>query len=109
MRQPLAHLWVLVGRIVLDDGVGHLSHGDLRLDLIEEADKLLMAMTLHVAANDGAIEDVEGWERVVVPCRLQSCVIVPPRLGFNGSLGWVRSSAWIWLFSSTQRTTAWAG
>ena len=51
---------MLVGRIVVDDGVDHLSHGDLRLDRIEEADELLVAMALHVAANDGAIEDVEG-------------------------------------------------
>src|SRR5207248_4492372 len=58
-RQPLAHLWMLVGRIVVDDGVDHLSHGDPRLDRIEEADELLVAMALHVAANDGPIEDVE--------------------------------------------------
>src|SRR5262249_61605578 len=62
-RQPLAHLWMLVGRIVVDDGVDHLSHGDLSLDRIEEADELLVAMALHVAANDGPIEDVEGCER----------------------------------------------
>ena len=39
------------------------SHGDLRLDRIEEANELLVAMALHVAANDGAIEDVEGCEQ----------------------------------------------
>ena len=26
-----------------------------------------------------------------------------------GSIGWERSSAWIWLFSSTHSTTAWSG
>src|SRR5438105_9637917 len=62
-RQPLAHLWMLVGRIVVDDGVDHLSHGDLRLNRIEEADELLVAMALHVAANDGPIEDVERCEQ----------------------------------------------
>ena len=62
-RQPLAHLWMLVGRIVVDDGVDRLFHGDLRLDRIEEADELLVAMALHVAANDSAIEDVEGCEQ----------------------------------------------
>ena len=36
-----------MGRIVVDDGVDHLSHGDLRLDRIEEADKLLVAMALR--------------------------------------------------------------
>ena len=33
----------------------------------------------------------------------------PARPGFIGRPGWVRSRAWIWLFSSTERTTAWAG
>jgi hypothetical protein len=33
------------------------------------------------------------------------CVIVPARPGFIGSPGWVRSRAWIWLFSSTERTS----
>ena len=62
-RQPLTHLWMLVGRIVVDDGVDRLFDGDLRLDRIEEADELLVAMALHVTANDSAIEDVEGCER----------------------------------------------
>ena len=36
---------------------------DLRLDGVEEADELLMAVALHVAADDGAVEDVEGREQ----------------------------------------------
>src|ERR1700749_3128733 len=35
--------------------------------------------------------------------------MVPARPFFIGKPGWVRSSSWIWLFSSTERTTAWAG
>ena len=62
-RKPLAHLWMLVGRIIVNDGVDYFSHRDLRLDRIEEADELLVAMVLHVAADDGAIEDVEGCEQ----------------------------------------------
>src|ERR1700688_4567559 len=54
---------MLVGRIIVDDGVDHFSHRDLLLDRIEEADELLVAMVLHVAADDGAIEDVEGCEQ----------------------------------------------
>src|SRR5664280_2814961 len=49
--QPLAHLRMLVGCVVVDDGVDFLSHRHLRLDGIEEADKLLMAMALHVAVS----------------------------------------------------------
>src|SRR5271156_4890913 len=62
-RKPLAHLWMLVGRIIVDDGVDYFSHRDLLLDRIEEADELLVAMVLHVASDDGAIEDVEGGEQ----------------------------------------------
>jgi len=55
-RQPLAHLWMFVSRIIVDDGVDHFSHRDLLLDRMEEADELLVAM-VHVAADDGASED----------------------------------------------------
>jgi hypothetical protein len=59
-RQPLARLWMFVG---VDDGVDHFSRRDLLLDHIEEADELLVAMVLHIAADDGAIEDVESCEQ----------------------------------------------
>jgi hypothetical protein len=49
------------------------------------------------------------WLELVVPLPLYSCVIVPARPGFIGTPGWVRSRAWIWLFSSTERATAWGG
>src|SRR6201993_5465443 len=62
-RQPLAYLWMLVGRIIVDDGMDYLSHRDLLLDRVEEANEFLMTMMLHVAADDGAIENVEGCEQ----------------------------------------------
>jgi hypothetical protein len=71
------------------------------------------------AADDGAVEHAEGGEQggadgphsgpQLVPCRLSSWVMVWQRPGLIGSQGWVRSSAWIWLFSSSDSTTAWAG
>jgi hypothetical protein len=61
--QLLAHLRMLVGRIVVDHGVDHFSHGNLLLDRVEEADELLMAVALHVAAEDGAVKDVESCEQ----------------------------------------------
>ena len=62
-RQPLAYLRMLVGSVVVDDGVDFLSRWHLRLDGIEEADELLVPVALHIAANDGPIEDVEGREQ----------------------------------------------
>src|SRR5438034_4610267 len=46
---------------------------------------------------------------VAVPFRLSSCVIVPHRPFFRGRPGWVRSKAWIWLFSSTHNTIPFCG
>ena len=56
--QPLAHLWMLVGSVVVNDGVDFLPRRHLRLDGIEELDELLMAMMLHIASDDGAVENV---------------------------------------------------
>ena len=38
-RQP-RRTWVLVGRIIVDDGMDHFPPGDLLLDRVEEADEL---------------------------------------------------------------------
>src|SRR5258707_12338487 len=54
LREPFSYLRVLVSGIVVDDRMDGLSLGNLRVDLIEEADELLMSMVLHVAADDGA-------------------------------------------------------
>ena len=54
--EPLAHFRMLVGGIIVDDGVDRLSGRHLRLDGVEEADELLVPVALHVAADDGAVE-----------------------------------------------------
>ncbi len=58
--QPGADLWLLMGGIVVENDVDGLVLRQLRLDGVEKADELLMAMTLHVAANHLAVEDVES-------------------------------------------------
>ena len=85
--QPLAHLRMLVGCIVVDDGVDFLSRRHLRLDGIEESDELLMAMMLHIASDDGAVEDVEGREQCRRAMTLVAWVIVPARPFFIGRPG----------------------
>src|SRR5271157_1075017 len=60
--KPMAHLGMLVGGVIVEDHVHDLASWDLRLDGVEEADELLMPVTLHVAADDRAVEDVEGGE-----------------------------------------------
>ena len=46
--------------------------GHLRLDGVEEADELLVPVALHIAADDGAVEDVEGREQ----CRRAMTLVV---------------------------------
>ena len=60
--EPSADVRMLMGGVVVDDGVDRLSYGNLFLDDIEETDELLMAMALHVAADHLAVEDVHRGE-----------------------------------------------
>src|SRR3982074_2574111 len=83
------------------------THRHLRLGGVEEADELLVPVALHVAADDGAVEHIEGGKQR--RCAMAFVVVGHRPTFFIGRPGWVRSSAWIWLFSSTERTTAWAG
>ena len=60
---------MLVGGVIVDDGVDRLTRGDLLLDDIEKRIEFLMSMALHVAADHRAFEDVHRGEQRVVPCR----------------------------------------
>ena len=66
--KPGADFFVLMSGVVVENGVDDFACGDLSLDGVQEADELLMAVALHVAADDGAVEHIEGG--VVVPWRL---------------------------------------
>ena len=61
--EPGAHLGVLVGGVVVDHGVDHLAGRHGGLDLVEEADELLMPVALHVAADHRAVQHVERGEQ----------------------------------------------
>ena len=61
--QPFHDVGMLVGGVVVDDGVDELAGGDRSLDGVEETDELLMAMPGHAAPDHGSIEDVEGGEQ----------------------------------------------
>src|ERR1700756_5953800 len=61
--EPFADLRVLMGRVVVEDDMDSLLGWDVSLDLVEEADELLMPMLLHAAPDDLAFEHVEGGEQ----------------------------------------------
>ena len=81
----------------------------LAVDLVEEADEFLMPMARHALADDLAVEHVERGEQRRCAVPLVVMRIVPQRPFFIGSPGWVRSSAWICDFSSTDSTSACSG
>jgi len=60
--EPGTDLGLLVGGVVVEDGMDDLTGGHLALDGVEEADQLLVAVALHVVADHGAVEDVKGSE-----------------------------------------------
>ena len=55
--------WAAVGRVVIQNDVDGLVGRQLGLEGVEEADELLMAVTLHVAPDHRASEDVQGGEQ----------------------------------------------
>ena len=58
-REPGADLRMLMDGVVVEDNVDQLAGRNLRFNGVEEADELLMTVTLHVAADDRTVEDVE--------------------------------------------------
>ena len=54
---------MLVGGIVVGDGVDQLSRGHGALDRVEEADELLVPVLRHAAAQYGAVPDIERGEQ----------------------------------------------
>ena len=61
--EPSANIEMLVGGVVVDNGVNGLSGRNLLLDDIEKSDEFLLAMTLHVATDHRAVEDVHRGEQ----------------------------------------------
>lgn len=61
--QPFEDFGLLVGGVVVDDGVDDLPGRDSALDGVKEADELLVAMPAHAAPDHGPIEDVERGEQ----------------------------------------------
>lgn len=57
-RQPAPHFWSLCG-VVVKNRVDELAGRDLALQGVEEANKLLMSMALHVLSEHRSFEHVE--------------------------------------------------
>lgn len=62
-RQPRSDLRLLVGRVVVKNDVDCLVFRQFRFDCVEKANELLMSAALHVAPDDGSVENVEGGKQ----------------------------------------------
>jgi len=67
--EPLDHLGMLVGGVVVQDHMDQFARGDLALNGIEETDELLVPVTLH-ATSDHAARRYVPANSVVVLFRL---------------------------------------
>ena len=79
------------------------------LDDREELPELDGPVARVAFSDDFAGGDVEGGEERGGAVALVVVGLAGGRPGRSGSIGWVRSSAWICDFSSTQSTTARSG
>ena len=71
IRQPFPDLGMLVGGVVVDDGVDDLAGRDGALDGVEETDEFLMAMLLGMQRPMTVPSRIlRAANRVVVPLRL---------------------------------------
>jgi hypothetical protein len=98
--QPGLDSLVLVAGVVVHDQVqlaARIGAGDR----LEEGQELRVAVPLKAAVSDLAVATSRAANSVVVPCRTQSWVRRSARPRRSGRIGWVRSTAWIWDFSST--------
>ena len=103
------HLGMLVGGVVVEDHMDALAGRDIGLDGVEEADELLVAVALHAAPDDLALEHVEGGEQ---GGRAMPLVVVghgAKTALFHRQAGLGAVERWICDFSSTESTMAWAG
>ena len=61
--EPLDHLGMLVGGVVVQDYMDQLARRNLALDGVEEANELLVPMTLHAASDHAARRHVQGGKQ----------------------------------------------
>src|SRR6516165_1741795 len=87
--QPSQHLGMFVGGIVVEHRMDQLAGRDFALDGVEEADEFAVAVALHAAADDGAVEYAERGEQGgrAVPLVIMRHSLTTPRLDRQPRLG----------------------
>ena len=79
---------MLVSGIIVEDDVDHFAGRDLALDGIEKAQEFEVAVALHAAADDGAVEHAErGEQGGAVPLVVVRHRLAAPGLDRQSGLG----------------------
>ncbi len=91
--EPDPDFLVLVSGVVVEDGIDRDAGGYRARDAVEESRERLVAMPTGVLVDDRAVEQVRAANSIVVPLRMESCVMVAPRPFFSGRPGYVWSRA----------------
>jgi len=108
-REPASDLRMFVGRIVVDDDVNVELPGNVLLDVFEELKIFLVPMSLLALGEHFSVGDVQCGKQGCRPVALIVAVTPSTYPRPIGNMGCVRSRAWIWLFSSAHKTTAFSG
>ncbi|MET4236324.1 hypothetical protein ABIA85_009639 [Bradyrhizobium sp. LA6.10] len=106
--QPSPHHWGLLRDVILHNDGRRVGAVD-SLDLVKELAELDGAVARVALTSDPSGRNIEGGEQ---RCGAVPRVVMAPRAawpGHIGSIGWLRSSAWIWDFSSTHRAMTCSG
>ncbi len=85
---------------IVEHSVDQLAGRDVGL----EAQKFLVPVALDALTDRHPIEQVERRKQSGGAMANIIVVIVPARPRFIGKPGWVRSTAWVWLFLSSEST-----
>ncbi len=77
-RQPLFHRGMFLGGLVVERQVHLESRGHVCVNMLEEAEELLMPMPRFALRGNRACLDIEGGNSNVVPCRTAPTVCAMP-------------------------------
>lgn len=108
-RKPVLHGRCLGGAVIVHDDVDRKLGWDTHVQVRQELQEFGGAMPTMQLTDDFSGSHVQrGKQRR----RAVTQIVMGRRSGSPGvigRIGWVRSRAWIWLFSSTHNTTALTG
>lgn len=80
--QPLLHVWVLVGSVIVQNQVDFKARSNRCVNALQETEELLMAMSRLTIGDNSSFQDVQGGKQRGGPMPL---VIVRLSRGQSGA------------------------